>query len=104
MRDVPATNFEWVYDAACKGLPSDLFFPKRTDHESEWAAKAVCINCPVRLLCLKQNLSEEKGIWGGTAPRDRRVIRRHLRGGISLSLSEILAKIDKRKPRHGRKT
>ena len=67
----------WMDDAACKGQPTDLFFPARGDSTVE--AKAICAGCPVRAECLEYALAgashEAAGIWGGTSFRQRRKIR-----------------------------
>lgn len=69
----------WMERAACRGLPTDLFFPERGADTS--AAKAVCAACPVRDDCYEYAFesNERHGIWGGTAERERRRIRRQRR-------------------------
>jgi WhiB family redox-sensing transcriptional regulator len=46
------------------------------------AAKAVCAGCPVARECLDWALrmGEAAGVWGGTTPEERRVLRRQLAG------------------------
>jgi len=68
----------WMDDGACVGVDPDLFFPKRGDKDAVAAAKAVCATCQVRVECLEYALenSERFGIWGGTAEKERRRIRR----------------------------
>lgn len=62
----------WRKDAACGGMPSEVFFPERG--QTTEAAKKVCRRCPVRLECLEFALSthERHGVWGGMALRERR--------------------------------
>lgn len=68
--------YDWMSEAACQGVDSDLFFPERGDAVS--GAKAVCRRCPVREDCLEHALvnHEHHGIWGGTSERERKRIRR----------------------------
>ncbi len=69
----------WFDDALCRGLDPELFFPTRGD--SSWQAIAVCEPCPVRAECLDYalDLGERYGIWGGTAEKARKRIRRQRR-------------------------
>jgi WhiB family redox-sensing transcriptional regulator len=41
-------------------------------------AKRVCASCPVTVSCLAWALyaAEAAGIWGGTTPEERRILRR----------------------------
>ncbi|MGH9279980.1 MAG: WhiB family transcriptional regulator [Acidimicrobiales bacterium] len=72
-------NSSWRQRGACRGLDPDIFYPP-TDDEAD-AAKAVCVECPVREPCLEFALStrEADGIWGGTTARERRRILRQRR-------------------------
>ncbi|MBC9820515.1 WhiB family transcriptional regulator [Terrabacter sp. MAHUQ-38] len=49
------------------------------DDESEtMPAKLLCASCPVRARCLDHALEfEEFGVWGGTTPEERDVMRGH---------------------------
>lgn len=71
----------WRDLAACVGTPIDVMFPvgEAPTTADYSAAKDVCRPCPVRTECLDYALSGEHGLygcWGGTSPRDRRIIRR----------------------------
>jgi len=68
----------WYRLAACRGLPTGLFFPEpcRPDPAAVCEAKAVCAGCPVRERCLTVGLHEEHGIWGGLTVGERRAARR----------------------------
>ena len=72
----------WVNRAACKALPTELFFPagELDDQAVEQAeeAKAVCAACPVRTACLEFAIATNQpyGIWGGANASERRSIRR----------------------------
>jgi WhiB family transcriptional regulator, redox-sensing transcriptional regulator len=70
----------WQALAACRGLSSELFYPK--DDDAITAAKAVCRACEVETQCLEHALTvrEKDGIWGGSTERERRsIIRRRRR-------------------------
>ena len=71
----------WMERAACRGLPTDLFFPERGGRAAASAAKAVCAACPVSDDCYEYAFAshERHGIWGGTSERERRRIRRQRR-------------------------
>ena len=68
--------------AACHepGIDPELFFPVGESGPAIAqiaAAKAVCAHCEVSALCLDWALiaGEASGIWGGTTPEERRVLR-----------------------------
>lgn len=71
----------WREDAACAGVPTDLFFPLSEDPEAAAAAKAVCAQCPVQEACLRYALAtnQTEGVWGGLDANERRRLRRRLR-------------------------
>lgn len=76
--------------AVCIGSDAD-FFPRRPDRghsrdqmqaylEATMPARALCWRCPVINECLEEQLANTKylfddGIWGGTDPYERKVIR-----------------------------
>ena len=55
-----------------------MFFPEIGESGAE--AKAVCAQCPVSRQCLDFALHNDEtlGVWGGTTPRGRRLLRREL--------------------------
>ena len=70
--------WEWQYQAACRSLPTEMFFhpdgergPRREAREK--AAKAVCAQCPVLAACRAHALAvqEPYGIWGGLSEEER---------------------------------
>lgn len=63
----------WTEAAACRGEPTDLFFPPRGEMENVHAAKAICATCTVRAECLAyaQAFGERAGIWGGLTRLER---------------------------------
>lgn len=73
-------EYRWQDDAACKGEPVDAFFPNDNGVPPEVAA--LCNTCEVRGECLDHALRHETlGIWGGTAPEQRRRLRIVQAGG-----------------------
>lgn len=83
MRSPPVvTNSEnWRDEAACRTLPTDMFFP--IEHKGvttlQKEAKAVCATCPVQSECLVWALSSgdtmHHGIYGGLSVKQRRKFR-----------------------------
>ena len=63
---------EWADRGACRGVPTEVFFPGRG--ASTEAAKAVCRSCAVRDECLDYALGVGglKGVWGGLAEAERK--------------------------------
>jgi WhiB family redox-sensing transcriptional regulator len=73
-----ADVWDWQLRAACRTLPSEVFFhpdnergPARAERDD--AAKAVCASCPVREPCRAHALEvkEPYGVWGGLSEDDR---------------------------------
>jgi WhiB family transcriptional regulator, redox-sensing transcriptional regulator len=72
----------WRDRAACVGHPNpDAFYPGK-GHNADTSVIAACVACPVRGDCLADALAdpgtEDHGVRGGTAPRDRAALRRRL--------------------------
>ena len=67
---------DWMDAALCKEIDADMFYPEPM--VVAYDAKKVCAMCEVRLECLTYALenNEEHGIWGGTAPWERRLMRK----------------------------
>ena len=70
----------WRDDGACCGAHPDLFFPFGTTGAALRQieeAKRMCRVCPVQTQCLAWALENgvTDGVWGGTTPDERRVIR-----------------------------
>jgi WhiB family redox-sensing transcriptional regulator len=72
------SGWDWRFQAACRGLPSMLFFGPdaerpRQRRQRETTAKAVCARCQVRDLCAAYAFAyqERHGIWGGLTERER---------------------------------
>lgn len=73
--DRHAEAHQWLEHAACRGMDTALFFPKRGELLDE--ARDACARCPVAAECLSAALAdgEHHGVWGGTSERERRKIR-----------------------------
>jgi WhiB family transcriptional regulator, redox-sensing transcriptional regulator len=71
-------DFEWTDAAACKGMPTSMFFPlKGGPNKTVRAAKAICVDCVVKTNCLNFALDNamQYGIWGGATTKERRHLR-----------------------------
>ena len=76
----------WRKEAACLGLPVNLFFPHQKA-DAEFVPREIiriCADCPVREECLDYALRMDQnvGLWAGTTPGQRAVIRQ--RTGITV--------------------
>jgi WhiB family transcriptional regulator, redox-sensing transcriptional regulator len=74
-------RINWREDVACLDADPELFFPIGTQGGSLRQieeAKRICRRCPVRRQCLAWALDTgvTDGVWGGTTPDERRVIRK----------------------------
>lgn len=71
--------------AACIGMPLDLFFPTGDEGcSSGEKAVTVCRSCPIQQPCLDAALAnrESVGVWGATLPHQRaEIIRQRARRG-----------------------
>jgi WhiB family redox-sensing transcriptional regulator len=79
--DTQVRPFDWQRRAACRTLPTKLFFATGTSDIARWdqeRAKAVCKTCPVRNDCLEFALEtgEAFGVWGGLNADERGVLKK----------------------------
>lgn len=67
----------WKDQAVCREVDGDLFFPDPGRNDLVREARRVCSNCPVATSCLQWALDhrEDEGVWAGTTPGERRVMR-----------------------------
>ncbi len=67
----------WIDRAACRGMPTAVFFPEGRG-ASDAEALAVCQGCPVREACADYAVTQglTVGIWGGMTAEDRAAVRR----------------------------
>jgi WhiB family redox-sensing transcriptional regulator len=62
----------WRSDAACKGFPTEWWFPERRPTKQTQQAVAICETCIVAAECLHDALRyEEFGVWAGTSKEAR---------------------------------
>lgn len=72
----------WRTDASCADLPPDMFIPERADNTY---VVELCRSCPSFLPCIDSALAEDlmclngTGIYAGTTPAERRMLRRRAR-------------------------
>lgn len=77
----------WRYNAKCRGMNTELWFPPRDKSlykATADVAKSVCFGtdgapaCPVRVQCLLEAdaAGEPHGIWGGLSHRERNALKR----------------------------
>jgi WhiB family redox-sensing transcriptional regulator len=71
---------EWMNWARCRNVDPEIFFPigsvgPALDQIDE--AKRICGQCRVDAECLAFALEtgQDHGVWGGTTPEERRVMR-----------------------------
>jgi WhiB family transcriptional regulator, redox-sensing transcriptional regulator len=69
-----AADDDWRRRAACRDIPTQVFFESPADLES--AAKELCFRCPVAGSCLTYALrtKQESGIWGGLTTAERQLL------------------------------
>lgn len=75
-------------EALCAQVDPELFFP--TKGGSTKTAKGLCASCADLEVCREYAIPrpDEDGIWGGTAPLERRVARSGSGSVVSLTLRE----------------
>ena len=71
-----STDMAWAGDALCAEVGGDIHFPEKGEPAAP--AKRVCMACEVRHECGEYAITrnERFGIWAGTTPDQRRVLRR----------------------------
>jgi Transcription factor WhiB len=79
----------WEKEAACRGTPTEVFYPQPMSASSAAPAKRICRGCPVRESCLRFALAcvDRQGIFGGTTPAERRVLHYNV-AAAALSLAQ----------------
>lgn len=77
----------WHVSAACRDADPGWFFPPRGDpNDDGLKARAVCRECPVRLLCELDVMampSTTPGVWADTSIVDRKAMRKAHRQGAA---------------------
>lgn len=71
-------NMPWRVGGACRGYPSDWWFPPKGSRSCD-KARSICGFCTVRPDCLQFALEHpaqtETGVWGGATYRERQHLR-----------------------------
>ena len=72
---------DWRALASCRNLGPELFHPEGkgpSAFDQTEVAKAICRGCAARQACLTFALAtrQDDGVWGGTAPLERRKLIR----------------------------
>jgi WhiB family redox-sensing transcriptional regulator len=73
-----ADLWDWQLRGLCRGKDSSLFFHPEGERGAarssrEFAAKEICMNCPVQIPCAEHALKvrEPYGVWGGMTEDER---------------------------------
>lgn len=79
---------QWTLSAACLYADPELFFPDlfgAVGADRTRQAKEFCADCPVRGECLDWAVGrgEAYGVWGGTTPEERRLLRARRRSPVT---------------------
>ena len=74
------TVTDWIKQAACRGMDTNLFFPERGDTDGYKRATAICRACDVRPQCAQYGAELDRqeltpGIFGGLSQRQRRKLK-----------------------------
>lgn len=77
---------EWQRDAACRGMPVEIFFPEDGSTLQATQALAICAQCPVVQDCRAyadstETVSTTCGVLGAETPNVRIARRRRERAG-----------------------
>lgn len=77
---------DWRFGGACQNHPDIDWFPPdagkakgRPKFDRYAAPRAVCLTCPIALVCAEEGLHEQMGMWGGLDPNERKRLKRVLR-------------------------
>lgn len=68
----------WIELALCREIGSEIFFPpddKPVARDFYANAKSICNRCDVKNECLEYGIKETYGVWGGTTPSERSLLR-----------------------------
>lgn len=82
-------NFPDLTQGLCREIGVELFFPDQGEVTDYQLTRTICSGCGVREACLEWAVKHEAhGMWGGTTPLERKLIRRKR----NIVLQEILLK------------
>lgn len=84
-------NFPDLSQGLCREVGTEFFFSEEgneNDTSIYSFARKICSGCQVKQTCLDWAVKHEGyGVWGGTTPRERMLIRRKL----NITLEQVLA-------------
>lgn len=96
---LPASGFtprrDWRDDAACIGMPIEVFYGTLDEplslHETLFAQR-ICQACPVLMDCASTSLAEEEphGVWAASTPRQRQKLLRDNGGNAERSAKRLV--------------
>jgi WhiB family redox-sensing transcriptional regulator len=66
---------EWMDDAVCREVGTELFFPEVGDVSMVHRAKRICSVCSVVDKCLDYGWMDQHGIYGGMTAAERQKLR-----------------------------
>ena len=74
-------NIDWMEDALCREIGSEIFFPEDSDAHAAKRATKICLNCPVIEECLDYALTMPvlHGVLGGMTAQERARFKRRRR-------------------------
>jgi hypothetical protein len=75
---MPKTDIRWWEIAECKGMDTEVFFPKHNEYAKP---RAVCKDCKVQQECLLSTLyrdNDNYGMFGGLTPAERWELRKQM--------------------------
>lgn len=83
----PAQPEGWLESANCRGVDPEVFYPYDGDHAGREEAKGICWACPVRKVCLEDQMAYEGipgngtrfGVFGGLSANERYNLARRRR-------------------------
>ena len=84
LRPFDESEDDWRPYAACQGVDTNVFFPKKGCSKAEYErAKNICRTCVVSLQCKEYAMQWDEryliGIWGGLTGIERRSERKRIR-------------------------
>ena len=90
-----APRDSWVDEAACQGMPLEIFYGTLSEpitRKEIGMARKICSPCPARRDCLIVSLqtNEPHGVWAGLTHKERRVLLARFKGDWTMAAYSIL--------------
>ena len=85
----------------CEQTDPDLFLDEAKNRSNLRMAKLICGRCSDALDCLEDKLNtpasqDDSGVFGGTSPKQRQIIRSLYNGGLHQEAAEFIARAHSR--------